>query len=141
MSRYIDADKYEQELHRLTEIVHETGHAPGISGEIVKSMRGAFIAGVKAAITQLSVEPGWERVDVADKQMLDAWHADMKGAVTYIKERMAERLGRYAAEHNCATYREGRYGGGAKIIVMRATFMVPIPEAYKPPEQEGGEQE
>lgn len=130
-SRYINADNYEERLQRLLlayEAEGQTDHA----------------AATAVAIRMLQTERAFERVDVKNRQLLEKDRIpqpfDWEGVTAYHKARMAEELGKYAVEQGLATFEVAPDWVGRELR-MHAAFLRPIEPKFKPPEQEGGEQE
>jgi len=125
--RYINADNYEERLQRLLlvyEAEGQTGHA----------------AATAVAIRMLQTERAFERVDVRNRQLLPERDVADDGYKECLKVRMAEELGKYAVEEGLATFDEAPDWVGGELR-MHAAFLRPIEPKFKPPEQEGGEQE
>lgn len=125
--RYINADNYEERLLRLMTVYEAEGQTADASA-------------VAVAIRMLQTERAFERVDVRNHRLLPERDMIDDNYKERLKVRMAEDLGKYAVEEGLATFDEAPDWTGGELR-MRAAFLRPIEPKFKPPEQEGGEQE
>ena len=129
--RYINADNYEERLQRLLRVYEAEGQTD-------------HAAATAVAIRMLQTERAFERVDVRNRQLLEKDRllqpVDWEEVTAYHKARMAEELGKYAAEQGLATFEESPEWVGVELR-MRAAFFRPIEPKFKPDDDSGKDEQ